>query len=355
METFLKIFQSNLINLNKINKLEIFLKTIFRIYNEPNKTHFLAHAADISSIYAVKKIYNDMINDSEGKVILQKKPLLITQNIRLKELKKLPSNTLGYKYIKFLDSYKLHAHDREASHFINDINYSYIITRYRQIHDIGHVVFNLNLSVEAEAALKIIELIHTKLPITLLSIIAAPFLTPLYRFEYIFKNKIPDQFFKANFDYTYKDMYKYIDELSIKQYDYNLTDYFHVDKRENKKFYLQLFKYYLNNLNNSNKVRGSNIYGFENKANNNVIYDQINNEYVFFKNKLKNYFLLQYKPRKILLKQLYPWAYKAGMVTTKPLHSIHIEEWLDKDIDLFRKTYNITPLPSHLSHIAGIN
>ncbi|CAD2103759.1 ubiquinone biosynthesis protein COQ4 like, mitochondrial [Plasmodium vinckei petteri] len=355
MNNFAKIFQSNWIDLNKLGKLEIFLKTISGIYKSPNRTHLLAHAADISSFYAVKNIYEYMKNDDEGKVILKNKPLLIRQDIQFNELKRLPKNTLGYKYMEFLETYKLHAHDREAAHFFDDINYSYILTRYRQIHDIGHVVYNLNISIESEAALKMIELIHTKLPITLLAILVAPFMTPLYRFQYIFKDKIPPNFLNSNFDYTYKDDYNYIDELSLKQYVYNLTEYFHIDKIDNNLFFQKLYKYYFDNLNNSNNIRGTIIYGYNNENNNDIIFDDINNEYIFLKNPEKNYFLFKYKPRQTLLKQLYPWAYMAGMAATKPLHSIYIENWLDKDIDMFRKTYNIIPLPDHLSLMSGIN
>ncbi|SBT71222.1 ubiquinone biosynthesis protein COQ4, putative [Plasmodium malariae] len=355
MYNFAKLFRSNFIDINTINKFEIFLKTILGIYKAPDRTHLLAHAADISALYAVKKIYNYMKEDEEGRVILREKPLLIRQDIQFNELKKLPKNTLGYKYMEFLETYKLHAHDREVSHFFTDINYSYILTRYRQIHDIGHVVYDLNISIESEAALKLIELIQTKLPITLLAVLIAPLMTPLYRFQYTFKDQIPSNFLTPNFDYTYNDIYKYIDEMSIKQYEYNLTDYFHVDKRVDNIFYNKLYKYYFDNINNSSFVRGSIIYGFENNSNNDIIFDKLNNEYIFLKNPEKKYLLFQYKPRKILLKQLYPWAYTAGILTRKPLHSIHIEKWLDKDIDLFRKTYNIHPLPSHLRLMAGIN
>ncbi|CRG99992.1 ubiquinone biosynthesis protein COQ4, putative [Plasmodium relictum] len=355
MYNFVKIFRSNFIDVNTLNKLEIFFKNIFRIYKAPGRTHLLAHAADMSSVYAVKNIYNYMKDDEEGKLILKEKPLLIRQEVHFNELKKLPRNTLGYKYMEFLETCKIHAHNREVAHFFNDVNYSYILTRYRQIHDIAHVVYNLNISIESEAALKLIELIQTKLPITLLAIIVAPFMTPLYRFQYIFKDKIPPKFLSTDFDFTYNDLFNYIDELSIKQYDYDLTDYFHVDKREDPLFYSKLYKCYFDNLNNSSYVRGSIMYGFENKSTNDIFYDKLNNEYIYLKNNEKKYLLFQYKPRKILLQQLYPWAYKSGISATKPLHSIYVEKWLDKDIDLFRKQYNIIPLPSHLNLMAGIN
>ncbi|EUD65579.1 ubiquinone biosynthesis protein COQ4 like, mitochondrial [Plasmodium inui San Antonio 1] len=355
MYNFVKIFRSNLIDINAANKFEIFLKTILRIYKTPARTHLLAHAADISAIYAVRQMYNYMKNDEEGRSILKEKPLLIRQDIQFNELKKLPKNTLGYKYMEFMETYKLHSHDREVSHFFTDLNYSYILTRYRQIHDIGHVVYNLNISIESEAALKLIELVQTKLPITLLAVLVAPLMTPLYRFQYIFKDSIPSNFLTPNFDFTYNVGYNYLDELSIQQYEYNLTDYFHVDKRKDRNFYWKMYKYYFDNINNSSAVRGSIIYGFENKSSNDIIYDHPNREYIFLKNLKKKYLLFQYKPRKNLLRELYPWAYMAGVSTTKPLHSIHIEKWLDKDIDFFRRTYNISPLPDHLNLMAGIN
>lgn len=356
MHNFIKIFISNFIETNVPAKLEIFLKNLFRIYGGPGQTHLLAHAADISSIFRVKKIYKDMLNDEEGALILKEKPLLIRQELDFNKLKKLPNNTLGYKYIEFLETCKIHAHDREVAHFFTDINESYILTRYRQIHDIGHVIYNLNTSIESEAALKLIEFIQTKLPITLLAFLVAPFMTPLYRFQYIFKdNMMPPQFLNKHLDHTYKELFNYTDEITLKQFSYNLTDYFHVDTKESSSFYYKLYKYVFDNLNNSNFVRGPVIYGYKNESVNNILYDPLNNEYVLVKKPQKNFFLFQYKPRKVLLRQLYPWAYKTATLAAKPLHSIYVEKWFDKDIDEFRKHYKITSLPDHLNLMAGIN
>lgn len=355
MYNFTKIFSSNFIETNTSAKVEIFLRNLFRIYGSPGQTHILAHAADISSIFRVKQIYRDMLNDEEGRLILKEKPLLIRQEVSFNQLKTLPKNTLGYKYIEFLETCNIHAHDREVSHFFEDVNESYILTRYRQIHDIGHVAYNLNISIESEAALKVIEFIQTKLPITLLAFLVAPFMTPLYRFQYIFKNNMPPQFLNKYFDKTYTEPFHFTDEITLKQFPYNLTDYFHVDAKESSSFYQKLHKYMFDNINNSNYIRGSVIYGYKNENENNTRYDPLNNEYIYLKKPRKNFLLFQCKPRKVLLQQLYPWAYKTAMSTKKPLHSIYVEKWLDKDIDDFRRHYNITPLPEHLNFVAGIN
>lgn len=355
MSNFSKIFSSNFININTLSKLEIFFKNLLRIYGTPAQTHLLAHAADVSAIFRVKQIYKDMLNDEEGILILKEKPLLIRQEVNFNELKKLPKNTLGYKYMEFLETCKVHAHDREVSHFFTDVNESYILTRYRQIHDIGHVVYNLNISVESEAALKVIEFIQTKLPITLLALLVAPFMSPLYRFQYVFENSMPPNFLNKDFDVTYKQLFHFTDEITLKQYPYNLTDYFHVDTKIDSSFYQKLYGYLMENLNNSHFVRGSVIYGYKNESFNDVMYDSLKNEYIFLEKPQKNFFLFQYKPRKTLLRQLYPWAYKTATATNKPLHSIYVEKWFDKDIDEFRKCYNITPLPHHLNLMAGIN
>lgn len=354
MHNFLKIFGSNFIEVSRLSKFEIFVKNLLGIFRNPGKTHLLAHAADISSAPLIKKIYEDMKNDEEGRKVLKEKPLLIRQEINFKELKKLPKNTLGYHYISFLESYKIHAHDREVTHFFEDPDHSYILTRYRQMHDIGHVAYNLNISLEGEAALKLIEAIQTKIPVTVLAVLVSPFMLPVHRFQYIFKNKSSKDFFKRDFDFTYNELFNYTDEMSIKQYDYNLTDYFHVEKIENANLYTKLFQFYLNNINNSNYIRGSVIYGFKNKKKNDIVYDTLNNEYVYLKETKKDFLQFQHKPRNLLLTKLFPWALNAGMVTTKPIHSIYVESWLDKDINEFRKHYNIIPLPSNdISYISA--
>lgn len=58
--------------------------------------------------------------------------------------------------------------------YIADPELAYVIQRYRQVHDFWHTLTGLGVSVEAEIALKWLELIQTGLPVALLSSLVGP-------------------------------------------------------------------------------------------------------------------------------------------------------------------------------------
>lgn len=53
---------------------------------------------------AISNILQTMNSNSEGNRILQQKPRINTQTVNIHDLRKLPNTTLGYAYVKFLDT-----------------------------------------------------------------------------------------------------------------------------------------------------------------------------------------------------------------------------------------------------------
>lgn len=101
----------------------------------------------------------------DGRFVLKNKPVIAEPYVKLDDLRKFPNGSLGREYAHFMDSYEFHPHDREAVRYLDDPDLAYVITRYRQIHDFQHTLWNIPVTVEAEVALKVIEMTQTQLPV----------------------------------------------------------------------------------------------------------------------------------------------------------------------------------------------
>ncbi len=125
------------------------------------------YSSDVSQHSVLHVAYRcSFRNDSEGQEILRDKPFITEESIRYEELRSYPEGSLGREYVRFMDRYGFHASERALVKYIDDEDLAYVMTRYRQIHDFQHVLWGLNVSVEAEVVLKCIEMLQTQLPVS---------------------------------------------------------------------------------------------------------------------------------------------------------------------------------------------
>jgi ubiquinone biosynthesis protein COQ4 len=127
----------------------------------------------------LRQLYRRMQQSEEGRRVLQVKPRIYdsndTNNVwSLSYLSTLKPNTLGGVYYKFMSSHGYTPNDRSAVRFVVDSEYAYIIQRYREIHDIWHILLGFDVSVVDELAQKYFEYLHTNLPLGYLSYLIAP-------------------------------------------------------------------------------------------------------------------------------------------------------------------------------------
>ncbi|CDJ69490.1 ubiquinone biosynthesis protein COQ4, putative [Eimeria necatrix] len=145
------------------------------------------HVATLSELFAeqqLQRMRSCMLcagEDEEGREVLQKRPLLDERFLNFEGLRRLPKDTVGHALVHFLDSNLLHAGRRQPVRFVEDEELAYVLTRYRQLHDLMHALFGLGISVEAEVALKLIEFHQTGLPMTFLAAAFGPLAAPHLR------------------------------------------------------------------------------------------------------------------------------------------------------------------------------
>jgi ubiquinone biosynthesis protein COQ4 len=81
----------------------------------------------------------------------------------VEELRRLPENTVGQIYAKWIEDYRMSPDGRDDVRYVDDEECAYVIQRYRERHDIYHAILGIPAFVEGEIALKAFEFANTRL------------------------------------------------------------------------------------------------------------------------------------------------------------------------------------------------
>lgn len=153
----------------------------------------VANIAELTGSDACKSLLLKMMNCTEGRLIVKEKPLVTGETMRALA-SDCPNGSLGKAYLDFMDKHRISADTRAPIRWMdqNDPR-SYILLRYRQIHDLWHVLAgDIPISIEGELALKWMEFFQTGLPMTFLAGTVAPsFLLDSYQRSKLWKVAIP--------------------------------------------------------------------------------------------------------------------------------------------------------------------
>ncbi|KAH3678962.1 hypothetical protein WICMUC_001330 [Wickerhamomyces mucosus] len=122
----------------------------------------------------LRSMRDNMLLSESGRRILKERPLLNNETVDPEWLKTLPKNTLGYQYHKFTKD----GDERAPVKFIEDEELAYVFLRYRQIHDIAHILMSSNITLAGELPVKAFEFGNTGLPMTGLATFAYFKLSP---------------------------------------------------------------------------------------------------------------------------------------------------------------------------------
>lgn len=111
---------------------------------------------------ALRRMHRRMSRHPVGRAVLHDRPL-ITSSV-LDTLHRCPADSLGGSYAAFLATNGFDPDERSSVRFVDDADLAYVMTRYRQVHDLWHTIYALPPSLLGEVALKWIEAVQTGLP-----------------------------------------------------------------------------------------------------------------------------------------------------------------------------------------------
>ncbi|XP_065909919.1 ubiquinone biosynthesis protein COQ4 homolog, mitochondrial-like isoform X2 [Dysidea avara] len=137
---------------------------------------------------ALQSMRKRMLEDPTGREILSEKPRITTNTVDLDYLRTLPEDTFGKHYINFMDKYKLTPDARAKVKYVDDTELGYLMQRYREVHDLAHVINGMGIGLLGEIMIKWFEAIQTGLPMCVLAALGAPAkLTPVQKDVFRYK------------------------------------------------------------------------------------------------------------------------------------------------------------------------
>ncbi|EDW69045.1 ubiquinone biosynthesis protein COQ4 homolog, mitochondrial [Drosophila virilis] len=153
---------------------------------DPHRHDMIACLGETTGESALWNILDSMQATEEGRRILKDKPRINTKTIDFKRLEALPPNTFGATYAKFLKDNKVTPDSRMEVRFLEDPKLAYIMTRYRECHDLVHAALDMPTNMLCEVAVKWVEALNTGLPMCYgAAVFGAVRLRPRQRREYL--------------------------------------------------------------------------------------------------------------------------------------------------------------------------
>ncbi|XP_053674143.1 ubiquinone biosynthesis protein COQ4 homolog, mitochondrial [Anopheles nili] len=164
MDEFTKEFLRNRIPVSNIQKLVLSAGSSLAALIDPRRHDMIACLGETTGREALEKMQHCMRNSEEGQQILSEKPRINTGTVDMSALEKLPENTFGYTYAKFMADNVITPDSRMEVRFIDDPELAYIMTRYRETHDMVHAILDMPTNMLGEVTVKWVEALNTGLP-----------------------------------------------------------------------------------------------------------------------------------------------------------------------------------------------
>ncbi|TIB76029.1 coenzyme Q biosynthesis Coq4 [Wallemia mellicola] len=117
----------------------------------------------------LQQMRQGMLSSDNGRRILAERPRISTKSVDLDALRDLPKGTLGREYSLWLERCGVTPDTRDPVHYIDDEELAYIVQRYRESHDLYHLLLGQRVDILSELIIKWFEFSHFKLPVAGLS------------------------------------------------------------------------------------------------------------------------------------------------------------------------------------------
>jgi len=140
--------------------------------SNPWRADMVAVNGEVTAGPALNYLLNRFKETEEGRQILVDKPRI--DGATLERLSEHPPDTLGGVYYAFMKKYKISPDSRDPVQFVDDPELAYIMTRYRETHDLTHAVLGMPTNMVGEVLVKWVEASQTRLPMCIGGAIFGP-------------------------------------------------------------------------------------------------------------------------------------------------------------------------------------
>lgn len=156
-------------------KLLLFVVSGLKSYFHPEDGINIVQLGEASALpFFLENLKKTMLADETGRRILREQPNIHSDTLHMDKLMKMPKNTLGYTFYKWLKKEGVSPDTRAPVTYIDDPVHAYVFKRYRQCHDFYHAINDLPIIIEGEIAIKALEGTNMGVPMAILGSLLAP-------------------------------------------------------------------------------------------------------------------------------------------------------------------------------------
>ena len=163
-----------------LSRTVLLVSNAAKAISNPDDGAAVAAVGELTAIRSAGTMLSAMLEDKDGRYLLRQRPRISDDTLKYAET--LQVGTVGKAYAVYMQENGFLPSGRAPIRFIEDENLSYVVCRYREVHDFLHVITGCDRTVLGELALKGFEYSQSGIPLGLLSIAGgAPHLTTAQR------------------------------------------------------------------------------------------------------------------------------------------------------------------------------
>ncbi|CAL9737175.1 ubiquinone biosynthesis protein Coq4p, mitochondrial [Monosporozyma servazzii] len=173
-------------------KLLLFLISGIRSYYHPENGINIVQLGEATAITPMlNNLHKIMLSDPTGRRILQDKPDVKEDILKMDKLAMYPKNTFGYQFYTWCRRENVTPDTRAPIKYIDNPTHAFIFKRYRQCHDFYHALNNAPIVIEGEVTIKALEGANLGIPMAILGTLFAPWRLTSVQRKRLFDTYLP--------------------------------------------------------------------------------------------------------------------------------------------------------------------
>ncbi|KAE8233214.1 hypothetical protein CF326_g1743 [Tilletia indica] len=142
--------------------------------HNPARADMIATLSETSGEPFLPRLRDQMLASAEGRALLIDQPKISSSTVSMDTLRTLPEGSLGRAYVDWLEWCGVTPDTRAPVQYVDDPELRYVMQRYREAHDLYHLLCLMPTNLLGETVVKYFEYAHFGLPVALLSSIGGP-------------------------------------------------------------------------------------------------------------------------------------------------------------------------------------
>jgi len=142
-------------------------RAVVRVMGDSGRTNEIHKVEEITGRPAYRRLLRQLAARPEARRVLDERPELSSQHVDFDRLRALPPGTLGHAYVEHLERNGISADYQAAkTRYVEDDQMSYLMRRFRQTHDIWHVLLELGITGHEEVVIHAFSWGQLRLPVS---------------------------------------------------------------------------------------------------------------------------------------------------------------------------------------------